>query len=46
VYGYFVVDADGVGIWAELLAAPFTPANNGDHIDITPKFQMSKGTPT
>jgi len=46
VYGYFVVDADGVLIWEEALAAPYTPANNGDNIKITPKFQMSKGTPS
>ena len=46
IYGYFVVDADGVLVWAELIAAPFTPANNGDHLDITPKYQASKGTPT
>lgn len=46
VYGYFVVDADGVLIFAELLAATFTPANNGDTLKITPKFQLSKGTPS
>ena len=46
VYGYFVVDADGTLVWAERLTAAFTPANNGDNIKITPKFQMSKGTPS
>ena len=46
IYGYYVVDADGTLIYAEKLSAPFTPANNGDQIKITPKFQMSKGTPT
>lgn len=46
VYGYYVTDADGVLQWAEKLAAAFTPANNGDQLNITPKFQMSKGTPT
>lgn len=46
VYGYFVVDADGVLLWAEKLTSGFTPANNGDKLTITPKFQMSKGTPT
>jgi len=45
VYGYYVVDADGVLIWAEAFT-PFTPANNGDTIKITPKFQLSKGTPS
>lgn len=46
VYGYFIVDADGVLIFAEKLAASFTPAANGDHLDFTPKFQLSKGTPS
>jgi hypothetical protein len=46
VYGYFVVDADGTLVWAERFATSFTPAQNGDNIKVTPKFQMSKGTPT
>jgi len=46
VYGYYIVDADGVLIWAERLAASFTPANNGDNLKITPKFQISSGTPS
>ena len=46
IYGYFIVDADGVLIWAEKLSASFTPANNGDQLKITPVFQMSKGTPS
>jgi hypothetical protein len=46
IYGYFVLDADGVLFYAERLATGFTPANNGDLLKITPKFQMSKGTPT
>lgn len=46
VYGYFVVDADGTLIWAERFSASFTPANNGDQIKVTPKFELSKGTPT
>lgn len=46
IYGYYVVDADGVLQWAEKLASAFTPANNGDQLKVTPKFQMSKGTPT
>jgi hypothetical protein len=45
IYGYYVVDADNTLVWAELLSSSFTPANNGDHLDITPKFQMSSGTP-
>lgn len=47
IYGYFVVDADGILQWAEARAAgTFTPANNGDTYKVTPKFQLSKGTPT
>jgi hypothetical protein len=46
IYGYFVIDADGVLIWAELLGSTFTPANNGDTVTIGPKFQLSKGTPS
>ena len=45
VYGYYVTDADNTVLWAETLTAPFTPANNGDNIKITPKFQLSSGTP-
>jgi len=46
IYGYWVEDADGTLLWAEQLSTPFTPANNGDQLKITPVFQMSKGTPT
>lgn len=47
VYGYFIVDDNGAGelVWGERFATSFTPANNGDQIKVTPKFQMSKGTP-
>jgi hypothetical protein len=44
VYGYYVVDADGVVWWAESQAM-FTPTNNGDNIVVPPLFQASKGTP-
>lgn len=46
VYGYYVVDDDGVAIFAERLSVPFQPVNNGDAVYIIPKFQLSKGTPT
>jgi len=46
VYGYFVVNAGGTLLWAEQLGASFQPANNGDTLKITPKFQLSKGTPS
>lgn len=47
VYGYYVVANNGSGnlVWAELFGTSFTPANNGDTIKITPKFQLSSGTP-
>lgn len=46
IYGYYVVDSDGVLQWAERLGASFTPATSGDQLSVTPKFQLSKGTPT
>jgi len=46
IYGYYVIDADGTYWFGERLAATFTPTNNGDQLKITPKFQMSKGTPS
>jgi hypothetical protein len=46
VYGYFVVDDDGVFQWAEQISPVMAPANNGDQLKITPQFQLSKGTPT
>lgn len=45
VYGYFVTDAANAAIWAERFGNSFTPTNNGDTIKITPKIQMSNGTP-
>lgn len=45
IYGYYVTDADGVVLWAERFTTSFTPTTNGDNIKITPKFQMSSGTP-
>jgi hypothetical protein len=46
IYGYYVIDADGTYWFGEKLGATFTPANNGDQLKVTPKFQMSKGTPS
>lgn len=45
VYGYFITDANNAAIWAERFGNNFTPTNNGDTIKITPKLQMSNGTP-
>ena len=46
IYGYYVIDADGTYWFGERLTAAFTPANNGDQLKVTPKFQLSKGTPS
>ena len=46
IYGYYIIDADSNLLWAEALTAPFTPANNGDQLTITPKLCMSEGTPS
>lgn len=45
VYGYYITDADATVIYAEAFAS-FEPLINGDNIKITPKFQLSSGTPT
>ena len=45
VYGYYIVDADGEVFWAERLPTSFTPVN-GAVLNITPKRQQSKGTPS
>jgi hypothetical protein len=46
VYGYYVVDADNKLKWAERLPVAQTPATSGDEIKPTPKFKLSKGTPS
>jgi len=46
IYGYFIVDADGVLFAAEKFATTFTPANNGDQVLVTPTIKLSKGTPS
>jgi len=39
VYGYYVVQTtSGILMWAERDASPYTPANNGDQIKLTPKI--------
>lgn len=45
VRGYQVL-AGTTLLWEETLGTPFTPANNGDQLTITPKFQLGNGTPT
>lgn len=47
IYGYYVTNAaDNKVLWAQLFDATFTPANNGDQLKLTPKLQLSKGTPS
>ncbi len=45
IFGYYVVDNDGVIIYAERAVAAFIPSVPGDMIVITPLFQLSYGTP-
>ena len=46
IYGYYVTNNAGtVLLWAERLAAPLTPANDGDQLSVTPKVQLSYGAP-
>lgn len=45
IYGYYIVDSDGVLVTAEALTA-FTPTSSGtDTFSVTPKIQASYGTP-
>jgi hypothetical protein len=47
IYGYYVTNNAGdCLVYAERFASSFTPANNGDQLKLTPKFQLSKGTPS
>lgn len=46
IYGYFVVDSDGVLIHAERRpAGVYTPDSSGGIYSVFPQFQLSKGTP-
>jgi hypothetical protein len=46
IYGYYITDADDNLIIAERATALFTPSNDGDSYEVTPKIQMSWGTPS
>ncbi len=47
IYGYYMTNYDSsILLWAELFGSTFTPANNGDQLKVTPKLQLSKGTPS
>jgi hypothetical protein len=45
IYGYFVVKANGVFVFAERAAAPFAVPTSGTIYKVNPKFQLSKGIP-
>lgn len=44
IKGYQILNGSTL-LWEETLGTPFTPANNGDQLTLTPKFQMGNGTP-
>ena len=46
IYGYFVVNADGLLIHSERAPAPYTPPLSGGIYIVVPLYQLSKGTPT
>jgi hypothetical protein len=46
VFGYYIVDGNNVLQWAENFTAPVAPVSPGNHIDVTPIYQGSKGTPS
>lgn len=46
IYGYYIVNDNGLLLWAEQMDSPFTPSISGDRLTITPRFSLSKGTPT
>lgn len=41
VLGYYVTDANGAVVFAEMMTAPFTPTNNGDTLDITLRLTLA-----
>jgi hypothetical protein len=45
VYGWYLVDGDGVLICAQKSDTVITPAN-GSQVLVTPTYQLSKGTPS
>ena len=45
IYGYYIVDCNGVLVTSEKAASSFTPATNGDTYKVTPIIKLSYGTP-
>lgn len=44
IYGYYVVDADGVLVFAERASSTMTPATNGDTYKVTPSFALANNS--
>lgn len=44
IYGYFVVDEDGVLLFAEKASSTFTPATSGDTYKVTPSFALANNS--
>ena len=45
IYGYYIVDCNGVLVTSEKAASSFTPATSGDTYKVTPIIKLSYGTP-
>lgn len=45
IYGYYVIDADGILVFAQKLSASYTPIVNGATLGITPVYALSYGIP-
>lgn len=46
IYGFYITDVGGTHLlWAQRLDTAFTPASNGDNLEIVCKLQYSSGTP-
>lgn len=45
IYGYYVTAADGGWLFADVLVAPFTPANAGDALDLAPALTLGSRAP-
>jgi hypothetical protein len=46
IFGFYIIDGNGILQWAENLPTPVQPAINGNYLKVTPIYRISKGTPT
>lgn len=44
IYGYYITNAAGKLIYAEVLPAPFTPVSNGDNTVVVPTITLASVT--